>query len=95
MHSVLDSGSTADYDRFDGLAFASGFLEVEPSGVRTLTYPSTGPIGTIYRNGVPYFPAENFRRVLSTDPGRAHGYAEASSNYVGAVCRVCGVKLTA
>jgi hypothetical protein len=92
-HSVLDSGSTADYDQFDSLAFAAGFLEIEPTGVRTLTYPTTSPIATVYLDGVPLGHATNFRRVLSTDPGRTHGYTELSSRYSGAVCAACGIKL--
>ena len=94
VHSVLLSGSTNDYTSFEKLAVWEGFLEVEPSGVRTLQYQATAPIGIVYHAGAPYSVADSFRRVLSTDPGRAHGYPVASSDWSGVRCNSCSVPLS-
>lgn len=94
LHSVLFSRSTSEYEHLGRLTVRTGFLELEPSGMRTLTYQTTGPIGMLYRGGSPYVLADSFRWVLSTDPGHAHGYAVSSSGYVVLRCNSCSVALT-
>ena len=94
VHSVLLSGSTNAYTSFENLAVREGFLEVEPPGVRTLQYQTTAPIGIVYHGGTPYSVADSFRRVLSTAPGRAHGYPVASSGWSGVRCNSCSVALS-
>ena len=93
VHSVLLSGSTDEYTNFENLAVLQGFLQIEPSGVRTLQYQTTAPIGIVYRGGAPYASADSFRRVLSTDFGRAHGYPVASSDWSGVRCNSCSLVL--
>jgi hypothetical protein len=94
IHSVLNSGSTAEYDSLDRAAYDHGFLEIEKSGVRSLIVQTTAPFGTVYRGAIPAEAADSFRRVLSTDIGRAHGYPESSTSYSGAVCANCSISLT-
>lgn len=94
VHSVLLSGSTSEYEHLERVTVGAGFLELEPSGVRTLTYQTTGTIGVLYRGGSEYALADSFRRVLSTDPGRAHGYAVPSSDCMRFRCNSCSVALT-
>jgi len=94
LHSVLRSGSTSEYEHLGKRAVEAGILEFEPSGVRTLIYPTTSPIGTVYRAGSPDDSADFFRWVLSTDSARAHGYPVPSSDYVGITCASCATALT-
>ena len=94
VHSVLISGSTSDYEHLGRMAVEKGFLEIEPSGIRTLIYPTTDPIGMVYDNGCLESLANSFRWVLSTNSGRAHGYAVSSSDYMGRHCNGCAIALT-
>ncbi len=91
--SVLDSGSTADLDKYTRLALAHGFLEVEIDGSRTLTYPTTGQIGTQFAAGAPGAALDCFRLVLSTASSLGHGYPVSSTQYAGAKCAQCGATL--
>lgn len=52
-HSVLNSGSTAEYQSLEQLAYERGVLEVERSGVRTLIVQTSAVNGTLYNNGSP------------------------------------------
>lgn len=94
MHSVLNSGSTAEYQQLEQRAYEHGSLEVERSGVRALMLQTTTPAGTLYNNGVQAGFSDSFRRVLSTDVGKAHGYPESSTNYAGVLCVNCSISLT-
>jgi len=94
IHSVLNSGSTAEYQSLEQRAYDRGFLEVERSGVRTLIVQTTAPVGTVYRGAVAAEAADSFRRVLSTDSGKAHGYPESSTSYSGVACADCSISLT-
>ena len=94
IHSVLLSGSTNEYSYLENRAIQTGFLEVEPTGTWTLQYQTTGPIGMVYRGGSSDVVADSFRRVLSTDSGRAHGYSVPSSGWSGVRCHSCSVALT-
>jgi len=94
LHSVLRSGSTSEYERLGKRAVEAGILELEPSGDRTLIYPTTSAIGTLYRSGSPNDSGDCFRWVLSTDAGRAHGYPVSSSDYAGIRCATCVTALT-
>ena len=94
LHSVLNSGSTAEYRSLEQLTYNHGFLEVERSGVRTLILQTTAAIGTIYDNAARVGGADSFRRVLSTDSGSAHGYPESSTSYSGITCANCSARLT-
>lgn len=93
-HSVLNSRSTAEYQSLEQQTFNHGFLEVEKSGTRTLILQSTGAIGAVYQNGALSGAADSFRRVLSTDSAKAHGYPDSSTNYAGIQCAHCSVSLT-
>lgn len=92
-HSVLRSGSTSEYEYLGKRAVETGILELEQSGVRTLIYPTTSAIGTLYRTGSPDASADSFRWVLSTAPDRAHGYPVPSSDYAGITCANCATAL--
>ena len=94
LHSVLQFGSTSEYEHLGKLAVGAGILELEPSGVRTLIYPTTSTIGTLYRAGSSDASAAFFRWVLSTDSDRAHGYPVPSSDYAGITCANCATALT-
>lgn len=94
LHSVLRSGSTTEYEHLGKLAVEAGILELEPSGARTLIYPTTTIIGTLYRAGSLDASADFFRWVLSTDSDRAHGYPVPSSDYAGIACANCATALT-
>jgi len=94
LHSVLNSGSTAEYQSIDQQAYDRGFLEVERSGTRTLILQTTAPLGTLYNGGIAAGAADSFRRVLSTDSGKAHGYPDSSTNYAGIQCANCSIPLT-
>ena len=93
-HSILNSGSTAEYQLLEQRTYQRGILEVEGSGVRTLILQTSAPLGTLYNNGAPAGIADSFRRVLSTDSGKAHGYPESSTNYAGIQCASCSNSLT-
>jgi hypothetical protein len=93
-HSVLNSGSTAEYQLLEQRAYKHGFLEIDGRGVRALISQTTAPVGTLYNNAVPAVVTDSFRRVLSTDSGRAHGYPDSSTNYDGIYCTNCLISLT-
>lgn len=46
INSVLNSGSTSEYDNWARKALQKGILEIEPNGCRSLVYPSTENLGT-------------------------------------------------
>lgn len=93
-HSVLNSRSTTEYQSLEQQAYECGFVEVEVSGTRTLILQTTGSIGTLYRGGMPVHSADSYRRVLSTDCVKAHGYPQSSTNYAGIQCADCSILLT-
>lgn len=93
-HSVLDSGSTTEYQSLEQRAFNAGFVEIEKSGTRSLILQTTGSVGALYVNGNPAGAVDSFRRVLSTDSAKAHGYLESSTNYAAIQCARCSVSLT-
>jgi hypothetical protein len=93
LNSVLNKSSTAELDRYSSLALQSGFMEIERNGSRSVTYPTTGSIGRRLIPGSPSLPLDSFRFVLSTASSLAHGYAVASSDYLGATCAGCGGNL--
>jgi hypothetical protein len=92
-HSVLDSGSTADYQAFEQQTFEGGSLEVEKPGKRALILQTTGPIATRYQDDTRVGAADLCRRVLSTESAKAHLYFDSSTNYAGLQCAQCSTSL--
>ena len=94
VNSVLNSGSTDEYDNLARWALQEGILEIEPNGARSLVHLSTGNLGTRFDAGVPKDGLDSFRWVLSTGSTLAHGYPVSSRQYSGVVCSSCGCALT-
>lgn len=90
INSVLNSGSTVEYDQLARKALQEGFVEVEPSGCRSLIYKSTSHLGTQFNASVPSLQLDSFRWVLSTGSSLAHGYPLSSTQYSGVKCSGCG-----
>lgn len=93
-HSVLESGSTSDYDMLAKRAIEVGYLEVEPSGARTLSYQAASPIGRLYRDGCESALCDTFRLVLSSASSGVHGYPAVSATEAEVRCGECSVKVT-
>lgn len=93
-NSVLNSGSTSEYDNLARRALQEGILEIEPNGARSLVYLSTVNLGTRFDADVPKDDLDSFRWVLSTGSTLAHGYPVSSRKYSGVVCSGCGCALT-
>lgn len=94
INSVLNSGSTSEYDDLARRALREGILEVEPNGSRSLVYLSTGNIGMRFEASAPKESLDSFRWVLSSDSSVTHGRPVNSTEYHGHVCSVCGRTLT-
>jgi hypothetical protein len=60
IHSVLNSGSTADHQAFEQRTLDRGFVEFEESGKRALILQTTGNIGTVYQGGACAGAADSF-----------------------------------
>ena len=93
-HSVLESGSTSDYDMLAKQALESGYLEIEPNGARTLSYQAASPIGYLYRDGRESARCDTFRLVLSSASSGVHGYPTVSPTGAEIRCTECSVKVT-
>lgn len=94
INSVLNSGSTSEYDNLARRALHEGILEVESNGARSLVYLSTGNLGARFDAGAPKESLNSFRWVLSTGSSLAHGRPVSSTEYLGYVCSVCGRALS-
>lgn len=93
INSVLNSGSTAEYDRLAQLALDGGIVEVEPNGCRSLVYKSSVYLGTQFNSTTPTLPLDSFRWVLSSGSSLAHGRPDSSTRYSGVKCMQCGCLL--
>lgn len=93
INSVLNSGSTSEYDSLAQLSLQNGFVEVEPSGCRSLVYVSTGYLGTQFNSTSPSLQLDSFRWVLSTESSLAHGRPDSSTRYSGVKCTGCGANV--
>jgi len=93
-NSVLNSGSTAEYDSLSRKALNEGFVEVEQSGAKSLVYQSTSIIGTGYNSSSPVNQQDSLRWVLSSDSSKAHGYSVESGKYTGVKCSLCSCNVT-
>ncbi len=94
INSVLNSGSTSEYDNCARKALQEGILEIEPNGCRSLVYLSTENLGKRFDAGIPADRLDSFRWVLSTGSSLAHGHPVNSIEYNGLKCSVCGCALT-
>lgn len=94
VNSVLNSGSTIEYDELARKAFDEGMLEIESNGCRSLVYISTEIIGARLDSGTPKEELNSFRWVLSTGSSLAHGRPVESKDYSSATCSVCGSALS-
>ncbi len=94
INSVLNSGSTAEYDNLAHKALQKGILEIEPNGCRSLIYLSTENLGTQFDAAVPTQQLDSFRWVLSTGSSLAHGRPVSSKQYGGLTCSGCGCAVT-
>jgi hypothetical protein len=90
INSVLNSGSTAEYDDLSRKALAHGFVEVEANGCRSVIYQSNRHIGTRHEAGVASAQLDSFRWVLSSASSLAHGRPDSSTSYSSAACAACG-----
>jgi hypothetical protein len=93
LNSVLNSGSTSEYDDLALSALQKGILEIEPNGSRSLVYQSTGNLGTCSDAGSPKEYLDSFRWVLSSGSSLAHGRPVSSREYLGHICSDCGSTL--
>ena len=94
INSVLNSGSTVEYDNLARKALQEGILVIEPNGARSLVYLSTGNLGTHFDAGVPKDDLDSFRWVLSSGSTLAHGYPVSAKEYGGVLCSGCGGTFT-
>lgn len=94
MNSVLNSGSTVEYDHLAHEALQNGILVIEPNGARSLIYLSTVNLGTRFEASSPKNSLDSFRWVLSTGSSLAHGYPVSSKEYSGLMCSGCGCAIS-
>lgn len=94
LNSVLNSGSTTEYNQLARKALQEGFVEAEANGCRSLTYKSTGYLGKKFNAGIPECELNAFRWILSSSSSLAHGYPVSSTLYSGIKCSCCGHALT-
>jgi hypothetical protein len=90
INSVFNDPTYQAYENYVVNATASGFLEIDYQGRKSIIWFAGSEIGVEYHNGVFVAPTDGVKLVLPEDVSRLHPFSIGSSPLKSTSCASCG-----